>query len=68
MGKYADWLSSAGAPTRPGWLLGPNGRALARQSGGALDTLNDLLLQGLLARFPTKGKIYFSGRFVSTPD
>lgn len=57
MGKYSNWLPTAGAPTRPAWLMNTNGRALGKQTAGVLDDLDNRLLQGMLARFPIKGSV-----------
>lgn len=66
-GKYTGWLPTAGAPTRTSWLMNTNGRALGRQTAGVIDNLDDRLLQGMLARFPTKGSLDATGAFGPPP-
>lgn len=66
--KYTGWLPTAGAPTRPAWLMNTNGRALGRQTAGVIDNLDDRLLQGMLARFPTKGSLDATGNFGPPPS
>lgn len=68
MGKYSGWLPTAGAPTRPAWLMNTNGQALGKQTAGVLDDLDNRLLQGMLARFPTKGSLQADGTFGPPPS
>ena len=51
--SYASWLQTQG----PSWILGPQGKALARTTGAAYDAQRDRILQAVLARFPTAGQL-----------
>jgi hypothetical protein len=51
--SFADWLRKQ----TPTWFRNTNGDALWKQTGAMLDKQTDLLLQGVLSRFPTKGSL-----------
>lgn len=71
MGAMAKWLptqSVSGAPNGAGWLRGPQGLALSTSLGTELDLQQSLLLQGLLARFPTSGNVDANGVFGLAPS
>lgn len=60
MGVFADWLAQQTVPdcaSDGAWLRGPQGQALSRAMGTEIELQNDLLRQGLLARFPAKGSV-----------
>lgn len=63
MGGFRDWLKRQG----PAWLRGTNGKALSGEMGGELDYQQGRLLNGLLARFPTKGSVDSDGRYGLAP-
>ncbi len=70
MGAYANWLPTQGVPDTPndgGWLRGTQGQALSRALGTEADLQQFLLLQGLLARFPTKGNADSDGKYGLAP-
>ena len=48
--------------------MGKNGRALGQQTSGVIDNLDNMLNQGLLARFPTKGSLNADGTFGPPPS
>jgi len=61
---YAAWLQTQG----PSWILGPQGKALARTTGAAYDAQRDRILQAVLARFPTAGQLDTSGQLQIAPS
>jgi hypothetical protein len=61
--RYQKWLPQQGAE----WLSGLRGQALKRALGAELDYQTGRLLQGLLARFPTKGNVDANGLYGLPP-
>lgn len=61
---YATWLQTVG----PAILRRTNGAALSQQTGAALDDQANRLLQGILARFPTKGNVDVTGTYGPPPS
>lgn len=58
MGVFADWFAQQTVPdcaSDGAWLRGPQGQALSRAMATEIELQNNLLRQGLLARFPAKG-------------
>ena len=50
---YAEWFATKGPP----WLRDPIGQGEANATGAQLDYQRDRALQGVLARFPTRGRL-----------
>lgn len=61
--RFREWLKTQGKS----WLRRTNGLALSGEMGGVLDVQQDRMLNGVLARFPTKGSVDETGTYGLAP-